>query len=86
MFHHNGHDDIIVDVLQGKERIVFYPISDQSNTHSLSAMNFARVLFELLHNHGQERLIDVIRAITSEQMIAVSVLSYLFYVALSAHR
>ncbi|OAX36116.1 hypothetical protein K503DRAFT_327730 [Rhizopogon vinicolor AM-OR11-026] len=74
-FHHNGHDDVIVDILQGRERIVSYPATSQFDGHAnstcgLAAMNFARVFFELLHNHGQERLIDVLRAITSEEIIA----------------
>ncbi|OJA14482.1 hypothetical protein AZE42_06072 [Rhizopogon vesiculosus] len=74
-FHHNGHDDVIVDILQGRERIVSYPATSQSDGHTnstcgLAAMNFARVFFELLHNHGQERFIDVLRVITSEEIIA----------------
>jgi hypothetical protein len=80
--HHNRHDDVIVDILQGRERIVSYSVTSQSDhdghansTCGLAAMNFARVFFELLHNHGQERLIDVLRVITSEEIIAVS-LSY----------
>ncbi|OAX32978.1 hypothetical protein K503DRAFT_701185 [Rhizopogon vinicolor AM-OR11-026] len=74
-FHHIGHDDVIVDILQGRERIVSYPATSQPDGHDnstcgLAAMNFARVFFELLHDHGQERLIDVLRAITSEAIIA----------------
>jgi hypothetical protein len=75
--HHNGHDDLIVDILQGRERIVSYPAAHQLNGHistcNLAAMNFASVLFELIHHHGQERLIDVLRAITSKEILEVSV-------------
>jgi len=78
-FCHDEPDDILTDILQGKERIVSYPDTpSQLNGRGISlcglaAMNFARVLFELVHIHSQERLADVLRAITSKETIQVSV-------------
>lgn len=76
---HNGHD-ILVEILQGRERIVSYPATSQFNARGISAcglaaMNFASVLFELLHNHDQERPMGVIPAIISKETIEVSVLA-----------
>jgi hypothetical protein len=76
--HHNIHDDIIVDILQGRERISSYPATSQLDgrgvsSSALTATNFARVLFQFINKHGQDGLIDVLRAITSEKTIAVSV-------------
>ncbi|OJA20773.1 hypothetical protein AZE42_08733 [Rhizopogon vesiculosus] len=72
--HRTSPDDGIADILQGKERIVSYAGTSQFNGRGISAcglaaMNFARVLFELIHIHGQEKLIDVLRAITSKEII-----------------
>ena len=72
------HDDLIVDVLQGRERIVSYPSTSQFNARGISAcglaaMNFASVLLELVHNRGQGRAFDVLRAIVSRETIEVSV-------------
>jgi hypothetical protein len=81
-FHHNEHDDILLDIFRGRERIVSYPATSQFNARGISAcglaaMNFATVLFELIHNHGQDGLpvtmINVFRAITSKEIIEVSV-------------
>jgi hypothetical protein len=76
--HRNGLDDGLADILQGKEHIVSYAGTSQFNGRGVSAcglaaMNFARVLFELIHIHGQEKLTDVVRAITSKETIQVSV-------------
>lgn len=71
---YNGRDDILVDILQGRERIVSHPtMRSQFNARGLAAMNFASVLLELLQTHGQERLIDVLQAIISKETIEVSV-------------
>jgi hypothetical protein len=72
---HNRHDDIIMDVLLGRECIVSYPATSQSNgrsifEHTLAAIHFVRVLFELIHDHGQESLVGVLRAITSAEIFA----------------
>jgi len=78
--HHidNRRDDVIVDILQGRERIVSHPTTNQFRgipfgSYGLAAMNFTSVLLELTHHH-EGRLIDVLRAITSEDTIEVSVL------------
>jgi hypothetical protein len=76
--HRNGLDHGFTDISQGKERIVSYPGTSQFNSRGISAcglaaMNFARVLFELIHVYGQERPADVLRAITSKETIQVSV-------------
>lgn len=81
---HNGHDDILLDIFGGRERIVSYPATSQFNgcgnrisAGGLVAMNFTTELFELVHNHGQDGLlvtmINVFRAITSKEIIEVSV-------------
>ena len=76
--HRNRLDgsDGFADILQGRDRIVSYPGTSQYNggvsSCGLAAMNFARVLFELIHTHGG-RLTDVLRAITSKDTIEVSV-------------
>jgi hypothetical protein len=75
---YNGRDDILVDILKGRERIVSHPTTSQFNarrtsTCGLVAMNFASVLLELLQTHGQERLIDVLHAIISKETTEVSV-------------
>jgi hypothetical protein len=74
----NGLHDGTADILQGREQIVSYPGTSQFKFNGgisacgLAAMNFARVLFELIHIHG-ERLTDVLRAITSKETIQVSI-------------
>jgi hypothetical protein len=79
IFHPNGDDDVLVDILQGRERIVSYPATSQFNSGrgvsacGLAAMNFASVLFDLIHTHGEERLVGVLRAIISRETIEVSV-------------
>lgn len=78
----NGPNDSIVDILQGKERIVSYPGTSQFNGRGISAcglaaMNFARVLSDLVHVHSQDNMIDLLRAVTSKEVIQVSVLSNL---------
>jgi len=77
--HHidNRHDDVIVDILQGRERIVSYPTTNRLRgitfgSCGLAAMNFASVVLELIHHH-EGRLMDVLRAITSKDTIEVSV-------------
>ncbi|KAG1755277.1 uncharacterized protein EDB91DRAFT_1098167 [Suillus paluster] len=72
--HPNGPDNSTADILQGRERIVSYPGTSQFNGRGISAcglaaMNFARVLSELAHIHSQEKLADLIRAITSKEII-----------------
>ncbi|KAG2123275.1 hypothetical protein DEU56DRAFT_830093 [Suillus clintonianus] len=72
--HHNGPNDSIMDILQGRERIVSYPGTSQFNGRGISAcglaaMNFARVLSELVHIHSKDTLIDLLRAITSKEVI-----------------
>ncbi|KAG1730054.1 hypothetical protein EDB19DRAFT_1741415 [Suillus lakei] len=72
--HLNGPDDSIMDILQGRERIVSYPGTSQFNGRGISAcglaaMNFARVLSELVHIHSQDRMIELLRAITSKEVI-----------------
>lgn len=76
--HLNGPNDNIVDILQGRERIVSYPGTSQFNGRGISAcglaaMNFARVLSDLVNMHSQDRIIDLLRAITSKEVIQVSV-------------
>lgn len=64
--HHidNRHDDVIVEnQLRG---IPF-------RSYGLAAIDFDSVLLELIYHHDG-RLIDVLRAITSEDTIEVSVL------------
>jgi hypothetical protein len=78
--HLNGPNDSIVDILQGKERIVSYPGTSQFNGRGISAcglaaMNFARILSDLIYIHGQNRMLDLLRVITSKEVIQVSVLS-----------
>ena len=72
----NGLDGGFADILQGRDRIVSYPGTSQFNggvsSCGLAAMNFARILFELIHTHDG-RLVDVLRAITSKETIQVSV-------------
>ncbi|KAG2040575.1 hypothetical protein BDR03DRAFT_949223 [Suillus americanus] len=70
----SGPDDSIVDILKGRERIVSYPGTSQFNGRGISAcglaaMNFARVISDLVHIHGQDRMMDLIRAITSKEVI-----------------
>ncbi|KAG1847135.1 hypothetical protein C8R48DRAFT_732170 [Suillus tomentosus] len=72
--HLNGPNDNIVDILQGRERIVSYPGTSQFNGRGISAcglaaMNFARVLSDLVNMHSQDRMIDLLRAITSKEVI-----------------
>jgi len=73
------HNDVILNVLQGRERIVSYPttspiqFNDRIGSYaSLAAINFASVLFELTDHH-KGGLIDVLRTITSNDTIEVSV-------------
>lgn len=78
----NGPNDSIAEILQGKERIVSYPGTSQFNGRGISAcglaaMNFARVISDLVHVHSQDNMIDLLRAITSKEVIQVSVLSNL---------
>lgn len=63
-----------MDILQGKERIVSYPGTSQFNGRGISAcglaaMNFARVISDLVHVHSQDNMIDLLRAITSKEVI-----------------
>ncbi|KAG1886487.1 hypothetical protein F4604DRAFT_1646179 [Suillus subluteus] len=63
-----------MNILQGRERIVSYPGTSQFNGRGtsacgLAAMNFARVLSDLVHIHSQDRMMDLIRAITSKEVI-----------------
>ncbi|KAG0699977.1 hypothetical protein DFH29DRAFT_934380 [Suillus ampliporus] len=72
--HHNGPDDSIADILQGRERIVSYPGTSQFNGRGISAcglaaMNFARVLSELVHIHSQDKPTDLLRVITSKEIV-----------------
>jgi hypothetical protein len=72
--HLNGPNDSIVDILQGKERIVSYPGTSQFNGRGISAcglaaMNFARILSDLIYIHGQNRMLDLLRVITSKEVI-----------------
>lgn len=70
----NGPNDSIAEILQGKERIVSYPGTSQFNGRGISAcglaaMNFARVISDLVHVHSQDNMIDLLRAITSKEVI-----------------
>lgn len=70
----NGPNDSIAEILQGKERIVSYPGTSQFNGRGISAcglaaMNFARVVSDLVHVHSQDNMIDLLRAITSKEVI-----------------
>ncbi|KAG2360119.1 hypothetical protein BDR07DRAFT_1413203 [Suillus spraguei] len=72
--HLNGPNDSIADILQGRERIVSYPGTSQFSGRGVSAcglaaMNFARVLSDLVHIHSKDNMIDLIRAITSKEVI-----------------
>ncbi|KAG1758571.1 hypothetical protein EDD22DRAFT_910098 [Suillus occidentalis] len=72
----NGPNDNIAEILQGNERIVSYPGTSQFNHDALgisacglAAMNFARVVSDLVHVNGQDNMIDLLRAITSKEVI-----------------